>query len=166
MKASQLSLSRDYPFFPELIDYEIPLECIDSRVITTLQSVRYVLQQPIYPSPNIQGWVRLDPKQSTSRHYAGNRLSDAGDIFPEKGYCVECWIRMQQMKQVGGFGLYLDTRGIDGTYWPMLHFDLRPGTRIFWIRKNKKYLYMHYNSLKFWQLLSELIKQDMEFRNV
>jgi hypothetical protein len=59
MKASHLSLQKDFPNFPELIDYDIPLELIDSRVISTMQAVRYVFGRPIYPSPLRRGWARL-----------------------------------------------------------------------------------------------------------
>lgn len=164
MKASHLSLSDDYPAFPEFADYETPLECLDARVLTTLQQIRYVLGQPIYPSPVRGAWVRLTGP-ATSRHYAVGRLSDAGDIFPERGYIMQCWLAAQEMKQVGGLGLYTDTHGPDGGPWPMMHFDLRPGRRLFWVRENGNYHYLKQDSTAFWGGIQSLINMDMEEAN-
>jgi hypothetical protein len=148
-----------------LIDYDIPLELIDSRVISTMQAVRYVFGRPIYPSPLRRGWARLDGSK-TSRHYAINRLSDAGDVFPDRGYLMHCWLVFQQMKQVGGLGFYLDTRGPDGDFWPMLHFDLRPGRRIFWARQNGTYMSLGANASEFWQAAGRAIDLDMQKRSI
>ncbi len=164
-KASYLIHTRDYPDFPEFLDYEIPLELMDARVILLLQAARSRLCRPVYPSPVRGGWARLNGSV-TSRHYAVGRLSDAGDIFPERGSLMHCWLIFQQMEQVGGLGLYADTRGIDGGRWPMLHFDLRPvRQRVFWIKSGGNYHTMG-QSAQFWPMLREIIKIDEGYRNV
>lgn len=162
MKASQLDLSNDFPHFPELIDYEIPLDLLDARVVVVLQQIRYSLDQPIYPSPLKRAWARTDKKSSNSQHYAVNRLSKAGDIFPERGYLMNCWLAAQQQKDIKGLGLYSDTNGPDGKNWPMLHYDLRnSGRRIFWVRENKKYYTLGADDFNFWRVINDLIKRIM-----
>ena len=156
MKASQLSLSTDYPAFPEFHDYETPLESLDARVLLILQQIRYALGQPIYPSPARGAWVRLTG-DTASRHYAVGRLSDAGDIFPERGYLMQCWLVAQEMKDIGGLGIYADTHGPDGGLWPMLHFDLRPGRRVFWARDGD-YFYLPQNRVDFWRVIKEIVR--------
>lgn len=164
MKASHLKLSDDFQHFPELIDYDIPLELIDSRVITTLQAMRLALGQAIYPSPLKDAWARLDGS-TTSQHYAVGRLSKAGDIFPERGYLMVCWLIAQQQRDVKGLGLYTDTNGLDGGPWPMLHFDLRnSGKRVFWVRESGTYYTLGSEDADFWRVVRALIERDMEYR--
>jgi len=165
MKASNLILSKDFPHFPELIDYDIPLELLDARVVTTLQKIRYVFGRAMHPTPDKEGWARLDGSK-TSQHYAVGRLSKAGDFFPERGYMMECWLVAQQIKDVMGIGLYLDTKGIDGAEWPMMHYDLRnSGKRVFWARDKGEYYTLGLDDEGFWQCINKLIEKDKEFRN-
>ena len=164
MKASHLTLNSDFPHFPELIDYDIPLELIDSRVITTLQQMRYALGHPIHPSPLRDAWARLDGKP-TSQHYAVGRLSKAGDIFPARGRLMACWLVAQQITDVRGLGLYSDTNGPDGDPWPMMHFDLRNVKRVFWVREGGQYFTLNgVEDRDFWRVVRQLIRLDMEYR--
>lgn len=165
MKASELSLKKDFPNFPEIIDYEIPLNLIDARVILNLQKLRNIFGKPIVPTRVKAGWARIDGSR-TSQHYALGRLSTAGDIFPELGYCMSCWLATQQIPEIKGIGLYLDTNGIDGKFWPMMHFDLRKTEkRVFWIRDKGKYYTLGRNDAEFWQGISKLIEIDRGFRD-
>ena len=128
MKASELNQDMDYPSFPEFKKYNIPLDRVDAALIIVLQRLRTVSGVPIYPSPLPDAWARMSGS-ATSRHYAVDRLSDAGDMFPERGRFMELFFRAQQMPEIGGIGVYADTTGPDGKPWPMLHIDLRPVDR-------------------------------------
>lgn len=164
MKASKLNLNRDYPNFPELVSYEIPLHLMDAQVILNLQELRNIFGRPIIPSPVKAGWARTHGS-TTSQHYAVGRLSTAGDIFPEVGHCLSCWLVAQQIPEIKGLGLYLDTKGINGKFWPMLHFDIRnTDKRVFWIRDNGNYYTLGRHDTNFWQGIAKLIEIDKEFR--
>jgi len=82
MKASELTYKQNYPDFPEFAEYSIPLEHVSAALIITLQSIRTKTGISIYPSPVKSGWVRFDGSKA-SRHYAVDRLSDAGDLHTE-----------------------------------------------------------------------------------
>jgi len=161
MKASELD-EKQYPNFPELIDFNIPLNFIDAEVVLKLQELREMFGFPILPSPIEEGWARKNGSKD-SQHYAVDRLSTAGDIFPERGYIIDCWLTAQQIPEIMGLGLYLDTNGIDGNFWPMMHFDLRKTSkRVFWIRENGKYYYLKNH---FWHYFNKLVNIDKEFRD-
>jgi hypothetical protein len=141
------------------------LKYLDPKLIVELDSFRHALGQRVHPSPAFGGLYRLDGSV-TSRHYAVNRLSDAADIFPE-GDVLKAF-QVAKEGPWGGIGIYLDTRGPNGKPWPMLHLDLRPGTRILWARikedKNGKlverYIYPHRSSAEkneFNSLLNKLV---------
>ena len=82
--AASLIFERDYSSFPEFARYKTPLEKMFPGFILNLQETRTLTGIALFPSPNPAGWARTtgDPD---SRHYAIERLSDAGDIFPERG---------------------------------------------------------------------------------
>jgi len=158
MRASELSFKRDYPSFPEFAQYELPLHLVNAEVVSVLQRLRDMSGIPITPSPVPEGWARTSGSVG-SRHYAVGRLSDAGDVFPARGRLLECWIRAQQIQEIGGLGLYIDTNGPDGLPWPMMHLDLRQtATRTFWIRTEKiAYHYLHSSPVTFWRMFKHTI---------
>ena len=116
---------------------EFPKHALDRTqavVLTKLQNLRHIWDNPIHPSRHSDGWARFEGSEN-SRHYAVNRLSDAGDFFPE-GNVFEFWLLMQQTKW-GGIGIYFDTRRGRLQPGPMIHGDLRE-ERILWCRINGK----------------------------
>lgn len=134
MDASNLSFTADYPNFPEFERYNIPLKRMDAEFILLLQELRKYSGVPMYPSPVHDAWARTSGI-TTSRHYAVERLSDAGDIFPERGRVIELFYRAMEFTRIGGIGIYADTIGPDGRPWPMLHFDMRSDSRrVLWAR--------------------------------
>lgn len=138
------------------------LEHVEAELILSLDGYRDVLGCPVIPSPVVDGWFRKDGSES-SRHYAFNRLSDAGDVFPQ------CDIRHALMVAMscvwwGGIGVYLDTTGPSGKPEPMLHLDLRPSMpRTVWMRYEGKYIYPMNSPeamAEFWQRLGDLGLQE------
>lgn len=113
------------------------LACIEPALIGQLDELRERLGRPVYPSPLAGGWVRFDGSP-TSRHYAIDRRSDAGDVFPE-GDIRDAWLIAQALP-FGGIGVYFDTY-YQHRPWPMLHLDLRP-ERVLWARISRnRYIY-------------------------
>ena len=161
MPASLLREKTDYPNFPEFRKYGIDLSFVEAGLITTLQNIREDTGIPITPSPVKGAWYRLDGSK-TSRHYAVGRLSDAGDIFPQKDRVLDLWLMVQEVTQLGGIGLYADTNGPDGKPWSMMHIDLRVG-RLLWaselIGKERKYYYLPGESRLFWKVVEKVIRQ-------
>jgi len=159
MRASELIPHRDYPSFPEFERFGLPVHLVDAEVLRVLQRIRDISQIPIIPSPIRAGWARTNGATG-SRHYAVGRLSDAGDIFPARGRCLECWLRAQEIPALGALGLYSDTRGVDGLPWTMLHFDLRDAKpRVFWIREAGEYLYLNRDPVSFWRAFKYIISR-------
>lgn len=161
MNASQLQRDKHYPNFPEFERYNTPLHLLDCNLILTLQSLRERSQILIWPSPNPEGWARLVGNVK-SRHYAVDRLSDAGDVFPKRGRAMELWVIAQQYERIGGLGLYSNTTGPDGYPWVMMHFDLRPSARTFWVRENGRYWYLHSEPREFWRGIDRIINIEGE----
>ncbi|MCV6589688.1 MAG: hypothetical protein OIF57_11730 [Marinobacterium sp.] len=131
------------------------LDHVEGALIMALDDFRALLGQPIVPSPVPGGWCRNDGS-TTSRHYAVERLSDAGDIFPQ------CDIRTALLHALGcewfgGIGVYLDTTGPSGKPEAMLHLDMRP-ERVLWLRYEGRYIYPLRSAgemAAFWQRLGE-----------
>ena len=149
--------SADYPNFPEL--KKIDLSKVDAALIHQLQFLRKRSGVPLIPSPAHGAWSRTWGSHG-SRHYAVDRLSDAGDLFPERDRLMEVWLYAVQMQEFGGIGLYFDTKGPDGKLWPMIHLDLRPG-RLFWachlddgVRR-----YEYFPAGRFWEVITEGLKE-------
>jgi hypothetical protein len=159
MKASELIFEHHYPNFPEFKSFGINLQYMDAGLILAIQELRLISGISIIPSPVISGWYRFTGR-TTSTHYAVNRLSNAGDIFPRRGRIMETWLRAQYISKFNGFGIYLDTNGPDGKPWMMLHLDTRPGHRFFWIRDNDIYFNLHLNPAHFWKRLAKAIEID------
>ncbi len=135
MKASDL-YPREYKNFHDIPKLALPL--LNADFIRKLQKFRTNINAPIYANPNISGWVREygNPK---SRHYAVDRLSDAGDVFTEKWFTLHLWYAAIQNPDFNGIGLYLDTK-FRGKPHPMIHLDTRPLKKkyhkVMWIREN------------------------------
>jgi len=129
---------------------------IDADLVLALNEYRDQLGCAVVPSPVVGGWYRTDGSV-TSRHYAVDRLSDAGDVFPQ------CDIREALLVALGcdwwgGIGVYLDTTGPSGKPEPMLHLDQRP-ERVIWLRHEGRYIYPMSSPgamAEFWKLLSEV----------
>lgn len=134
------------------------LEHVEADLVLALEGYRDFLGYPVIPSTNPKGWFRKDG-DSGSRHYAFNRLSDGGDVFPQ------CDIRhafLVAMSCVwwGGIGIYLDTDGPSGKPEPMLHLDLRINMpKTVWMRYEGRYIYPARSTAErneFWQRLAEV----------
>jgi hypothetical protein len=155
MKASELKQS-NYPNFPEFKKWGIDLSNVDAALILALQSIRTTYGIPITPSPLQDAWSRTTGSK-TSRHYAVGRLSDAGDVFPEREKILDLWLQVQELDYIGGIGLYVDTKGPDGKPWPMMHIDLRPN-RLLWtsdvVYKERKYYYFKQDY--FWEIVGRI----------
>lgn len=161
MSGDLMELSADVLDFAEIDHFsrgEFPdgvLERVEDELILSLNEYRSRLGYPLVPSPLVAGWYREDGSV-TSRHYAVDRLSDAGDLFPQ------CDIRRAFLVAMGcewfgGIGVYLDTNGPDGEPQPMIHLDLRPGQTI-WMRYEGRYIYplrSDAEQAEFFKLLSE-----------
>lgn len=135
------------------------LDLLDARVVFVLDDLRNRLGKGIYPSPLKGAWVR-ESGSPTSRHYAVNRLSDAGDFFTD-AHVLDAFLHAQAISDIGGVGVYLDTfyRGVPQ---PMMHIDLRQhGSfthRQFWLRWAGTYYYPMRGGVhreQFWKLLAE-----------
>jgi len=157
--ASELVPERDYPSFPEFREFQLPLHLVDADVLRVLQRLRDLSGVPIIPSPVYEGWARKSG-HTTSRHYAVGRLSDAADIFPVRGGLLECWLRAQEISEINGLGLYCDTVGPDGRPWPMMHFDLRPQPRMFWVRIDSTYFNLFRSPASFWRTFKYIINAE------
>lgn len=159
MRASKLNHKQDYPSFPEFIENDINLNRVNAALIVTLQSLRDKTGIPIYPSPVPGAWARTDGSE-TSRHYAVGRLSDAGDIFPERGRYLELLFRVQQLPNIGGIGIYADTNGLDGHPWPMMHIDMRQyDLRVLWARDGD-YHTLNSDPVGFARVLQKIIEME------
>jgi len=159
--ASSLDFKQNYPSFPEFARHGIPLNLVSAELILCLQQIRDKTGIPIYPSPLPSAWARTDGSQ-TSRHYAVNRLSDAGDVFPDRGRFLELYLHLQQVSDIGGIGIYADTNGPDGEPWPMIHFDLRPvNLRVFWARDGK-YCSLAKDPAGYARVLAKIIEMEAD----
>lgn len=132
------------------------LSLIDADVLLGLAALRERHGKPIHPSRHPEGWVRHGGS-TTSMHYVGDgRLGRAADFFPE-GDVRDCWLHAIEDSRWGGFGLYLDTKRNARQPGPMMHLDLRPGPRVFWVRTaTGRYVYKHERPNQFWRLFEEV----------
>ena len=126
---------------------------MNSNVILALAKIRAMLPSgaAMNPSPLFAGHVRFD---SHGRHSADDRLSDATDVFIDWQYLWPALLAAQQVNEIGGIGIYLDTHYDSKELHPMIHLDCRPG-RMMWIRFEDVYTYYHYEPIKFFRLLAE-----------
>ena len=86
--ASELIFKKHYKNFPEFAEYKTPLHLMCAFFILDLQAIREESGVPLIPSPDPEGWARLRGDKD-SRHFAIDRRSDAGDVFPERGRVIE-----------------------------------------------------------------------------
>lgn len=132
----------------------VALTMLDSRVLEGADALRDRVGRAIHPSQHLEGFARTTGSQS-SRHFAGSgRMSDAGDWFPT-GDIMEWWLAAVEDRRWGGIGVYLDTAIRSNPPQPtsMLHLDLRPGPRLFWVR-NETGEYIYHTDRRFWKALS------------
>ena len=162
--ASHLTPHHHYPNFPEFGRFNIDLSLVEADLIHVLQHLRSETGIPVTPSPVPGAWGRLGGSP-TSRHYAVGRLSDAGDMFPAKGQTLNFWLAAQAFRhrRIGGIGIYADTRGPDGTSWPMVHIDLRP-ERVLWASEvqggRRVYYTQAEQSTAFWRVVGRILEQE------
>lgn len=157
MKASDIDFSQLRYFsdgeFPnirtDLGTYSV-LNFLDASIIRQLNRFRDRLGKPVVPSPVAGAWIREGGSQG-SQHYVGpirldddgephsQRLGVAADFFP---LCDirEAFMVALSMPEFGGIGVYLDTHR-NGRAAPMMHLDLRTGTRQIWLRDGDGMLY-------------------------
>lgn len=125
----------DFNLLPNFSESEfdhIDLSRMNENLFIELQNYRDMLGKRIYPSPLQDAWHR-ESGSTTSRHYAIDRLSDAGDVFPDC-HILEAFVTALRCK-FGGIGVYLDTH-YQGKPWPMLHLDMRPvDQQAIWLRE-------------------------------
>lgn len=114
------------------------LEKTSALFIERLAEYRAALGKAITPSPLLAGWIRTSGSES-SRHYAVDRLSDAGDIFLSKGTDARYAFTLA-CQFFNGVGIYYDTQLSKDEPRIMLHVDMRP-TPTVWARHRGEYLY-------------------------
>lgn len=135
---------------------------LSAGLILELQHLRKLSGVPMIPSPVLAGWHRTTGSRA-SRHYAVDRMSDAGDLFPARGRALEVWLHAQACR-FGGFGLYGDTTGPEGSRQVMLHLDKRDGPRIYWCRWNGIYYTWNRDPASFWRVFEYIRKLDFNVR--
>lgn len=160
--ASALNQRYHYPNFPEFGEFGVDLSLVDADLLHVIQHLRTASGIPMTPSPTEGAWGRTSGSPG-SRHYAVGRLSDAGDIFPKKGRVLDLWLAAQAFRHrlIGGIGLYADTRGPDGTPWPMIHLDLRPA-RLLWtseVTHDRRVYYYQAAPEDFWRVVARVIDE-------
>lgn len=173
MQASDLDFSqiryfsaREFPNIRTDVGTFSVLNFLEAGVIRALDRFRDRLGHPVVPSPVAGAWIR-EGGSRTSQHYVGpiklyengepqsQRLGVAADVFPL------CDIRYAfltalSMPEFGGVGIYLDTHR-NGRAAPMMHLDLRTGTRQIWLRDREGMLYPGRGDdemKRFWQKLA------------
>ena len=114
------------------------LENTSAELLLVINELRMEWMEPIHPSRHPNGWARFRGSKS-SRHYAVDRLSDAGDIFPV-GNVIGFWQLCLRHPKIGGVGIYFDTNRSLLQPGPMIHVDLRPN-KLLWSRIRGKYFY-------------------------
>lgn len=158
MKAADLDFNKishfktgEFPVIKTGAGVRSVLEFTDANTLRAINKFREKLGHGVSPSPLTAGWVREGGSQ-TSQHYIGpihldedgepqsQRLSTAGDLFP---YCDirQAFMVALGIPELGGIGIYLDTKGLKGTPQPMVHLDTRPGRRQIWMRYEGRYIY-------------------------
>jgi hypothetical protein len=157
MQASDLDFAQVQYFsageFPnirtEVGTYSV-LTFLEASIIRALDRYRGRLGKPVVPSPVAGAWIR-EGGSPGSQHYVGpiklyengepqsQRLGVAADFFP---LCDirEAFLVALSMPEFGGIGVYLDTHR-NGRPAPMMHLDLRTGTRQIWLRDGDGMLY-------------------------
>jgi hypothetical protein len=147
---------REYSNFPEMEGRD--LHRVDAQFVLDLQWFRNRTGIPMLLSP-VQGALsRTDDGAVNSRHFAVNRLCDAGDFFPDPSQFFECWFAAIHCERFGGIGIYADTR-LNGKPRPLLHLDTRPKTGmvpIMWARD--KGIYHGVGSVGFYRILEKIKK--------
>lgn len=141
--------------FPERVG-----ELVNYSLLYALDGLREKYGRPIHPSPLAAGWYRFNKSSATSRHFAVDRFSDAGDVFPE-GHILDLLELAKAMPVFGGIGIYVDTK-FRNKAWPMMHLDMRPYRRL-WARVDGQYIYPHRGGVsreKYYMALLEASKRE------
>lgn len=112
------------------------IEFVSPIFLYTLQRVRDIYDAPIHPSTALGSFARFDITAQDSRHYAVDRMADAGDIFPDGSIHRFFVLALQHFK---GVGVYFDTHR-KGRHAVMFHVDQRQKPA-FWFREQGEYFY-------------------------
>jgi hypothetical protein len=160
--ASTLVQSRDYPNFPEFARFGIDLSKVDAELILELQQLRRTCSKPLTPSPDPGAWYRTSGS-TTSQHYAVNRLSTAGDFFPNRGDAFHVWLTALSLPKIKGLGIYANVNGLDGTRQLMLHIDIRKSIdTIMWlVTAQNKYISYQQDSVAFRLALLDIFRSEI-----
>ena len=128
-------------WIPQLQPHEWPdgvLEHMDPAVLNAAVNLRLDSGVPMTPSPLFGAHVRTE---GNSRHSTkgGTRLADATDFFipSHTASIIKILQAAQRMPEIGGCGLYFDTRPS-----VMMHIDCRP-ERLEWVRIGGQYIYLN-----------------------
>ncbi len=126
------------------------------QMLKSLQSYRAEYGSSVSPSKSPGALARVYGHKSSMHYVIDNPPcksmgeSRAIDFFP--GGCVhKAWATALHTKYFTRVGIYFDTRGNDGKPAVMMHGDIKPGPRLFWLRSGGKYVYSSHKN--FWQLL-------------
>lgn len=93
---------------------------LDARVVLAADDLRALLGVPLIVS-HVDGAVVRTYGDSSSRHYAVGRLSDALDLFSPQASLDRVFELAASVPAIGGVGLYPHT-----SPHPLVHVDVRP----------------------------------------
>ena len=159
-----------YNFLPREFS-EDPDIYAEPFLIHRLQDLRTRHGKPVYPSP-VSGALARVTGSIHSQHYIGDSWNDiqckskAIDFFPE-GSAMQCAAIAMRMAGINGVGIYLNTTGVDGKPWVMIHMDIRTlagdiERPVIWIvDDNNNYCYPQSNPM-YWELFQD--KRLYEYR--
>jgi hypothetical protein len=141
---------------------EWPQEAIPymtGKIIQTSIMIREITGCSMIPSPDPAAHVRHD--SGTSQHSTDNKTkkSTATDQFLNNGQVATFWVLAQTCPDLGGFGLYFDTR-LNGKKRVMAHLDNRKD-RMLWLcpdQEKREYIYYHKEPSRYLQVLGEQFK--------
>jgi len=134
------------------------LKFVNYRVISNLDDLREEHGKAIIPSQHPRGLIRTDGSK-TSRHFVDLETGKQGkavDVFPT-GDVRDCWVKAVENTNWGGIGVYLDTKRNVNQPGPMMHLDIdfrENGSRSFWVRVKREYIYLEVEPDKFWKYLA------------
>ena len=148
--------STDVKYFNKDEFPEDPEEFADPVLIFSLDRLRGLIGNKIYPSPVKGALARFDERSKKSQHYAVDRKSTAIDIFPEGDPYINLLLILQS-KLFNGVGVYFDTYYF-GRFRTMFHLDLRENP-LLWTRTGHTYRYQ--SEPFFWYELKEQLCQTL-----
>ena len=131
----------------ELKEFNEMSKYMHVSLLSATQYYRTALACAVNISKAIGSIARMDGrKTSTHRIFFSadgqiTKYSTGIDVFCNT-HIFKAWTVALNSNLFGGVGVYFDTYGNDGEFWPMLHLDLR-SLPLAWYRENGKYFYIH-----------------------